>query len=136
MSDLPRLLRLRRKFQHERVGNITAHPHERLVAKSVRESPSVAARSKLTMPTRPRRADRCVLRRDEHIPRHAGRLRVGAIRDPKGQGIRERRLCARELMACDGGVGNGGYGQWGVVRTRRNRATEIAGNYGLLVLLI
>src|SRR5262245_20489926 len=132
MSDLPRLLRLRRKFQHERVGNITAHPHERLVAKSVRESPSVATRSKLTMPTRPRRADRCVLRRDEHIPRHAGRLRVGAIRDPKGQGIRERRLCARELTACE----RWGRGQWGVLRTRRNRATEIAGNYGLLVLLI
>src|SRR5262245_35781274 len=132
MSDLPRLLRLRRKFQHERVGNITAHPHERLVAKSVRESPSVATRSKLTMPTRPRRADRCVLRRDEHIPRHAGRLRVGAIRDPKRQGIRERRLCARELTACE----RWGCGQWGVVRTRRNRATEIAGNYGLLVLLI
>jgi len=70
-----------------------------------------------------------LLHRDERNPRRARRLSVGAIRDPKGQGMRERRLCfcPREPMECE---------RRGVRRTRRNRAMEIAGNYGLLVLLI
>jgi hypothetical protein len=58
--------------------------------------------------------DHCVLRRDERNPRRTRRLSVSALRAP-------------DLMACE---------RWGVRPTRRNRAAEIAGNYGLLVLLI
>jgi hypothetical protein len=45
----------------------------------MRESPSAAAQSKLTIRTRPRRMDHCVLRRDERNPRRTRRLSVSVI---------------------------------------------------------